>query len=128
MPVVCVIPWKTVWHKLARRQVAKVKEDNREEPGEAKKRRCRSASTWTPPRKRSISPQGPIRCKSLHICRSAATGGCRLQFIDPNASRTGGAAVSRSRSMTPEDRERGHRLQVRGCPDGRGCRTWRESG
>ena len=29
-----------------------------------------------------------------------------MQFIDPNASWTGGAAVSRSRSLTPEGRER----------------------
>ena len=87
--------------------MAKVKEDNREEPGEEEKRRCRSALTWTPPRKRSISPQGPIRCKSPHLCRSAATGGCRSQFIDPNANIwTGGATVSRSRSLTPEGRER----------------------
>ena len=38
----------------------RVKEDSREEQGEAEKRRYRLASTWTPPRKRSISLQGPI--------------------------------------------------------------------
>ena len=55
----------------------RVKEDSREEQGEAEKRRYRLASTWTPPRKRSISLQGPIRCTSPHNCRSSATGGCR---------------------------------------------------
>ena len=83
-----------------------VKGDSREEQGEAEKRRYRSASTWTPPRKRSISPQGPIRCTSPHNCRSSATGGCRSQFIDPNASGSRGAAGRRSRSLTPEGRER----------------------
>ena len=90
-----------------RRLVAKVKWANREEElDEAEKRRCRLASTWTPPRKRSISPQGgTIRCKSPHICRSAATGGCRSRFIDPNPStQSGRAEISRSRSMTPEGR------------------------
>ena len=42
----------------------RVKDDSREEQGEAEKRRYRSASTWTTPRKRSISLQGPIRCTS----------------------------------------------------------------
>ena len=70
-----------------------------EEKNETEKRRFRSASTWTPPRKRSISPQGgTIRCKSPHLCRNAAAGGCRSRFRDPNPSR--------NRSMTPEDRER----------------------
>ena len=89
--------------------MAKGKGANREEESdEAEKRRFRSASTWTPPRKRSISPQGgPIRCKSPHLCRSAATGGCRSRFIDPNPSSWSGRdAVSRSRSMTLEGRER----------------------
>ena len=58
----CVLyPGRPCGTNWPRRPVAKVKGDNREEEsGEAEKRRCRSASTWTPPRKRSISPQGPI--------------------------------------------------------------------
>ena len=47
-------PCSTNW---PRRPVAKGA-NKEEESDEAEKRRCRSASTWTPPRKRSISPQG----------------------------------------------------------------------
>ena len=36
-----------------------------------------------------------MRCKSPHLCRNAANGGCRDELKEP-----------RSRSMTPEDRER----------------------
>ena len=79
----------------------RVKEDSREDQGEAEKRRYRLASTWTPPRKRSISLEGPIRCTSPHNCRSSATGGDRSQFVNPNASGSGGAAGRRSRSLTP---------------------------
>ena len=53
-------------------------------------RRFRSALTWNPPRKRTISPQGgAIRCKSPHLCRNAAAG----------------------RSMTPENRGRSPTMQ-----------------
>ena len=74
-----------------RRVVTPRKGANKEEEmDEAEKRRIRSASTWTPPRKRSISPQGgTIRCKSPHLCRNAATGRCRLRFSDLNPSRGG---------------------------------------
>ena len=69
------------------------KEGEREE---RETRRFGSASTWTPPRKRSRSPRGgPMRCKSPHLCRNAANGGCRDELKEP-----------RSRSMTPEDRGR----------------------
>ena len=90
MQIVQVVPREAVRHQLA------------QEAG------GRSASTWTPLRKRSISPQGgTIRCKSPHICRSAATGGCRSRFMDPNPStRLGRAEISRSRSITQEGRER----------------------
>lgn len=97
----------------------RVKEDSREEQGEAEKRRYRLASTWTPPRKRSISLQGPIRCTSPHNCRSSATGGCRSQFVNPNASGSGGASGKRSRSLTPRAGE-GRRPQGKGWPDGQG--------
>ena len=75
------------------------------ERAEPETRRFRSASTWTPPRKRSRSPRGgPMRCKSPHLCRNAATGECRDELKDPLFS-------PRSRSMTPEDR--GHSPTMR---------------
>ena len=44
------------------------------------------------------------RCKSPHLCRNAATGGCRDELKDPSSS-------PRSRSMTPEDRGRSPTMQ-----------------
>ena len=93
----------------------RLKEGSREEQGEAEKRRYRLAT----PRKRSISLQGPIRCTSPHNCRSSATGGCRSQFVNPNASWSGGASGKRSRSLTPRAGE-GRRPQGKGWPDGQG--------
>ena len=106
MQYMCITPREAVCHHFPMKRVARVKGDNKEEPGEAEKRRYRSASRWTPPKKRSISPQGPIRCTSPHNYRSSATGGCRSQFINPNASGSGVPAGRRSMSLTPEGRER----------------------
>ena len=64
-----------------------------EQPEEAEKKRCKSASTWTPPRRNSVSP---VRCISPHNCRDSATGGCRHKLLD---------STRRSRSTTPEARE-----------------------
>ena len=77
------------------------------EKEEQDRRRLHSASTWTPPRKRSASPPGgPMRCRSPHLCRSAAFGGCRHELKNPSPD-------SRSRSMTPEDREHSLTMQER---------------
>ena len=65
-----------------------------EDPDEVEKKRCRPASTWTPPRRRSLSPR--IRCVSPHNCLDPDTGGCSHKVLDPNR---------RSRSVTPESRE-----------------------
>ena len=55
-----------------------------EEKNETEKRHFQSASTCTPPRKRSISPQGgTIRCKTPHLYRNAAAGGSRSKLRDP---------------------------------------------
>ena len=74
-----------------RRVVAPRRGSNGEgEKDKPETRRFRSALTWNPPRKRSISPQGgAIRCKSPHLCRNAAAG----------------------RSMTPENRGRSPTMQ-----------------
>ena len=45
-----------------------------------------------------------MRCKSPHLCRNAANGGCRDELKDPSPS-------PRSRSMTPEDRGRSPTMQ-----------------
>ena len=65
-----------------------------EDPDEVEKKRCRPASNWTPPRRRSLSPR--IRCISPHNCRDSNTGGGRHKLLDPNRT---------SKSMTPESRE-----------------------
>ena len=67
-----------------------------EEPEEVEKKRCKSASIWTPPRSRSLSPPPPVRCISPHNCRDSATGGCRHKLLD---------STQRNRSTTPEARE-----------------------
>ena len=67
-----------------------------EEPEDAEKKRCKSASTWTPPKRRSLSPSPPVRCISPHNCRDSATGGCRHKLLD---------STQRNRSTTPEARE-----------------------
>ena len=51
------------------------------EKEEQDRRRVHSASTLTPPIKRGASPRGgPMRCRSPHLCRSAAFGGCRHEL------------------------------------------------
>ena len=63
------------------------------EKEENDRRRIRSASAWTPPRKKSASLRGgPGRCKSPHLCRSAVFGSCRHKLRNPLPD-------SRSRSM-----------------------------
>ena len=43
--------------------------------------RVHSASTWTPPIKRGANPRGgAMRCRSPHLCRSAAFGSCRHEL------------------------------------------------
>ena len=74
---------------------------------EKDRRRVRSASTWTLPRKRSASPSGRKgRCRSPHLCRSTVFGGCRHKLRNPSPD-------SRSRSMTPEDTGHSPTMQER---------------
>ena len=123
----CVLyPGRPCGTNFPRRRVAKVKGDNREKPGEAENRRCRSASTWTPPR--GASPRRAPSDATLRISAGAPPlGGAGCSSLIPMPAvqaeqQAGVAGPSRRRAG------RGHRLQERNCPGGQGCTTWRGRG
>ena len=92
------------WRKEKRSSEAGDKDREREDND---RRRIRSVSTWRPTRKRSASPRcGPGRCKSPHLCRSAALKGCRHGLSNPSPD-------SRRWLRTPEDRGRSPTIQER---------------